>query len=241
MDFQNWLSQKMKNKGKTAQDLALGATSGLLMGADDEVSGAYGALKAGLKGESMGDAYKLNRDRYRAAKAESEASDPYAFGAGNLAGSMAYPGGLTKGASAFGNVVKGALTGATHGALSAAGDAKEIEDVPTDVIRGAQDAGTFSGIMSILGKGKRVPKTKDGAIDFLAVKSKQPLQQEQRAENYHKVLDVWADQVYKGLSKTHPQGTTGGELRDYIMKTLGLGSDEAETVVQKIIDKSRGL
>jgi len=164
---------------ETTEDIAKGLAEGATLGFAGEIAGAAGAtgekIESFLRGEKGRAWLETYREKQRAAeKALEEARErsPYAFGAGEIAGTVlpaltTAGAGLTvtgaRGAAALGRRAllreagKAALTGAQLGAVQAAGVSKaellgaeeaQRERFAADVIGGAATGGVFGGVIA---------------------------------------------------------------------------------------------
>lgn len=129
---------------------ARGAAQGVLPWTD-EVVGFGRALLSGAPKEYFGSEYRAGRERERDANRRAQAAHPFAYGAGELAGSVVssfVPGlGIAKGAKTVGAVAKSA---AKLGAFSALGysEKEDIGGQAVDTLAGAAISGGTAGLMT---------------------------------------------------------------------------------------------
>lgn len=165
--------------------------SGVLANFTDELSGGvsaatrgvYNAVRKGDIGE-VGSEYRLARDAEREAANQYRKEHPIMSTAANVAGAVVSPGGKFKALAKAPAFIKAGAQGLVTGALSGAGAADEIEDVPGAAIQG----GAFGGV---LGAGT-------GAVSQLARKGVQAL----RSQSADEAANVAYSRVAKALDDT---------------------------------------
>jgi hypothetical protein len=146
-----------------------GSKKGLLLGSADEIGGAIGAGLEGIfgdriteeeKNESSSDRikrlYKEYRDFNRKQSEEAEVANPSSFLGGELIGGSLVPGlgvakGAVKGLSYGEKILKGAKLAAPVGAITGAGNAEEISDVPSDALIGGLGGAALGGAIPAVG------------------------------------------------------------------------------------------
>lgn len=138
----------------TVGSAARGALQGATFGFADELTGAGSAalnLVNPWSEESTADNYTRVRDASRVENEKASRDNPFAYGAGDVAGSAASA--LVPGLGAAGMGVRGAaLAGAAAGGLRGAGDAESIMDVPGSAVTGAAMGGATGGALSGVAK-----------------------------------------------------------------------------------------
>jgi hypothetical protein len=120
---------------------------GLGMGFGDEI-------EAGLRAPFSDEDYKTIRDRLRAQQAQFGKDYPVTQTGLELAGGLALPVGafgmgakaLMQAKTAMGTLGKGAMLGGGAGAVTGAGTAKELEDIPMDSATGLAIGGTLGAV-----------------------------------------------------------------------------------------------
>lgn len=153
-----------------------GASQGVTLNYGDELVGAGKALFEGIKGTltgkdtrgTLGQVYRDERDKERTANKAASDANPWAYGLGELGGSVAtsfVPGlGIAKGAS----MAKTALQSAKLGAVSGLGasEAEDLTGAAADTAMGGLVAGGTSAIMGKILKGapKRAVERRVGDI-----------------------------------------------------------------------------
>lgn len=139
---------------------------GLGMGFGEEI-------EAGVRAPFSDESYKEIRDRLRAQQSQFGQDYPVTRTGLEIAGGLAMPAGLvglgakgamSAGKSILGTVGRGSLTGAGAGAVSGAGTAKEIEDVPSNMLSSGILGGAVGGATptAINLSGKLVRNVVDG-------------------------------------------------------------------------------
>jgi len=139
---------------------------GLGMGFGEEI-------EAGVRAPFSDESYKEIRDRLRAQQSQFGSDYPVTRTGLEIAGGLAMPAGLvglgakgamSAGKSILGTVGRGSLTGAGAGAVSGAGTAKEIEDVPSNMLSSGILGGVVGGAAptAINLSGKLVRNVVDG-------------------------------------------------------------------------------
>lgn len=120
---------------------------GLGMGFGEEI-------EAGVRAPFSDESYKEIRDRLRAQQSQFGQDYPVTRTGLEIAGGLAMPAGIvglgakgamSAGKSILGTVGRGALTGAGAGAVSGAGTAKEVEDVPSNMLSSGILGGAVGG------------------------------------------------------------------------------------------------
>lgn len=120
---------------------------GLGMGFGEEV-------EAGVRAPFSDESYKEIRDRLRAQQTQFGQDYPVTRTGLEIAGGLAMPvgmvglgakGAMSAGKSILGTVGRGSLTGAGAGAVAGAGTAKEIEDVPSNMLSSGILGGAVGG------------------------------------------------------------------------------------------------
>jgi len=132
---------------------ARGVAQGALMGFPDEVAGLASKAAQTLLGEDHGvdpsfreDAYTRERNRYRAADVAGTKAHPMASIGGQVAGALGTAPLLPlKGIQGVKGAMQAAAVGAGAGALSGAGGASELSDVPADAALGGVVGGAIGG------------------------------------------------------------------------------------------------
>lgn len=111
-------------------------------------------IEAGVRAPFSDEDYKTIRDRLRAQQAQFGKDYPVTQTGLELAGGLALPigavglgaKGLMAGKTALGTLGKGAAIGAGSGAITGAGTAKELEDIPMQSVVGAGIGGTVGAL-----------------------------------------------------------------------------------------------
>lgn len=146
---------KAKETG-VADSLMRGAASGATAGFADELYGLLGAV-ANPTGSDKGfwDRYELSRDYARRKDALSKEEHPVASGVGTAAGAIGsafLPGMKLLNAGKGAGIAEMAGKGAIQGALTGAGEADKLSDVPDAAWSGAKVGGLVGGGLGVAGK-----------------------------------------------------------------------------------------
>jgi hypothetical protein len=160
----------------TLESLTRGAQSGVGLGFTDELYGGVmalpGAAVNAMQGEGfdLGASYKEYRDNARGYQEQGKASNPVAYGAGNVIGSLATGGTAAKagatltgrlGSSVKGRMAAGAGEGAVYGGLDGAGNADGrdvINETATGAALGAVTGGLLEGAAAKYGQRRAAKK-----------------------------------------------------------------------------------
>lgn len=128
-----------------------GAAQGASAGYIDELAGAGGALVDQIKGtdDTLGESYRMNRDKYRAGDMEAKKKNPVGFGGGEILG-----GGLGMAALPAASGIKGAMA---LGALQGLGSS-ESDLTQGDLIGAGKDAAIGAALGGGVGIAGRAAK-----------------------------------------------------------------------------------
>lgn len=157
--------QLPKPEPSEAEAAMRGAAHGITFGFADEASAGVNALrdylsaKAGLRGDiDLGTAYQTNLGAIRSRDQKAQEANPWAYGGGELAGTVMSPvGKALAGGKTIGGVM---LRGAAGGALSGAGEStantfespEELEHLAEDTLKGAGLGASMAGATTVAGK-----------------------------------------------------------------------------------------
>jgi hypothetical protein len=162
-----------------AETVARHGVQGLTFKFSDELAGvgtAIGDRLASLFTDApvrkpLGEVYTEGRNEEREALRRSAEANPFAAGASEFVGGMLLPvpGAVAaKGASLGAKALRGAAVGAGAGALTGAGGADELKDVPGDAAVGAAIGGTLGASLPVGGaavsKGVKLAKAAKGKL-----------------------------------------------------------------------------
>lgn len=136
------------------ESAARGGAQGLTFGFADEIAGGAQALLEKLRGahEALGDLYVKHRDESRKNFDKAREANPSAYTAGNIAGAILPNAALAIGTGGV-SIPEQLALGATSGALTAAGDAKEMDaQAAQDIALGGVTGGALGVVGGGLGK-----------------------------------------------------------------------------------------
>lgn len=202
--------------------------SGITFNFDDEIQGFGGGLKSLAQGEGYSKGYNLNREIREQEKSEARAANPVAGTVAEIGGSLLNPvgtgAGLLRGAGTLasrvapkvgaaltgtaarlsnaGAITKGIATGATTGALNAAGSSESLDQLPGDAGAGALFGAGFGGGLGILARGGQ------GAVRILRDRSPRAAKRV-AYEQINKALergDITPEVANKMLAKANREG-----------------------------------
>lgn len=142
--------------GSAGGDFLRMGAQGLTFGFADEIAGAGSAVRARMRGEDAGEAYRSTRDASRQRVEDLRALNPGASALATLAGGLAVPGAAfargggaaaVRGGRVAGATARGAGTGAVSGGLFGIGEAEGTlsERAPSGAV-GAVGGGALGGL-----------------------------------------------------------------------------------------------
>lgn len=121
---------------------ALNILQGPTFGFGDEIIGAIGGAKSAIEGKGFRPGYERTRDTVRGAVKSLQAEYPVSSAIGNISGGL-----LMAPTIPVKTALGAAGVGAGYGALSGAGEAPTMAEVPGNVLKGAAIGGVSSGVV----------------------------------------------------------------------------------------------
>lgn len=140
-----------KSPEETARGLIGAIAQGATFGWGDELAGVVGGVGNVITGKNYQEGYQKQRDEQRRINEEFKKENP------NLSTALEIAGGIGTGSfipmgkatSLIGKVKEGVKTGVKLGAISGAGQAKEMEDIPKEALTSAVAGGAVGGAIPL--------------------------------------------------------------------------------------------